>query len=110
MRGFGLIMIVAAAACIVSVSSSCAEDYPPDVRAKLELCFQPKDAAALSAAIEACTTLLSQSTWDTEHRARIYMSRGNAYDVSGNATQAIADYGQAIALSPRVALFYYNRG
>jgi|GEM_PF-6863964 len=98
------------AASLFGTPSSLAETYPPDVQAKLEACLHVRDASQIASAISACTELLNQASWDADNRARIYMSRGNAFDGSGNATKAIADYDQAIALSPHVALFYYNRG
>jgi tetratricopeptide (TPR) repeat protein len=42
--------------------------------------------------------------------ARVYVERGNAYDDSGRSDLAIADYTAAIAMAPKYADGYANRG
>jgi len=109
MNKSALIWAIALVTIVTSGWSAQAGTYPPEVQAKLDLCFKPENASALPAAIDACTALLAKTTWDNPHRARIFGSRANAYDVLGKSPQAIADYDQAIALAPDEADAFYNR-
>lgn len=46
---------------------------------------------------------------DNEHLAELYCDRGDAYDMSGDLSEALKDYDEAIRRLPTRSRFYYER-
>jgi tetratricopeptide (TPR) repeat protein len=60
--------------------------------------------------VAGCTRIIDDQGEPAPVRARAYNNRANAYKDRGKADQAIADYGEALRLDPKLAIAYYNRG
>ncbi len=92
-----------AAACLLTVSASCAPAFsqtkPQDVCAKWET-TQP------ARLIEACTETIGLDA----RAAWAYLNRGIAYAATGKADEELADYSKAIELDPKLVNAWQNRG
>src|SRR5580700_1889733 len=62
------------------------------------------------AAISACTRAIGSNLYSHSDLALLYNNRGVEYANKGDVDRAIADYDQAIALDPKLAAAYNNRG
>jgi tetratricopeptide (TPR) repeat protein len=60
--------------------------------------------------IVACTQSIKSGKWKGNNQAINYGNRGRAYEAKGDYDRAIADYNQAISLSPKNYTFYNSRG
>jgi tetratricopeptide (TPR) repeat protein len=60
-------------------------------------------------AIARYTLAIDSKALDKESLAIAYNNRGNAYDDKGQSDKALADYDQAIRLSPAFSEAFYNR-
>ncbi len=67
---------------------------------------QSKDPAA---AIAGCSSIIGDAAETPQGRADAYVFRAAAYLAQGNADRAIADYGEALKLSPRDFAAYVGR-
>ncbi|HXW26459.1 MAG TPA: tetratricopeptide repeat protein [Xanthobacteraceae bacterium] len=62
-----------------------------------------------SRAIPACSRVIADQDESIQNRSGAYLLRAAAYLAQGNTTRAIADYGEAIKLTPRNATAYVRR-
>jgi tetratricopeptide (TPR) repeat protein len=67
---------------------------------------QSRDPAT---AIAACGTIVRDTTNTPQNRADAYVFRAGAYLKQGDTDRAIADYGEALKLTPRNATVYVRR-
>ena len=67
---------------------------------------QSKDPAT---AIPACSAIIPDETETPQSRADAYVFRAGAYLAQGNLDRAIADYGEALKLTPRNIVAYVSR-
>lgn len=67
---------------------------------------QSKDPAR---AIPACSAIIPDETETPQSRADAYVFRAGAYMAQGNADRAIADYSEALKLTPRNVVAYVSR-
>ena len=72
--------------------------------------LHPRRAVADGCAGTNCTAVIQSGLIVGHNLAIAYNNRGNAYKANGDLDRAIADYNQAIALDPKYALAYNNRG
>ena len=62
------------------------------------------------AAITSCTEAIDAEATESKTRAFAYYNRGNAHRMLGNHAEAIADFDDAIAITPDDARLFNNRG
>lgn len=67
---------------------------------------QSKDPAV---AVPACSTIIPDESETPQSRADAYVYRAGAYLQQGNLDRAIADYGEALKLTPRNIVAYVSR-
>jgi len=60
--------------------------------------------------IRACSEVIASPTFGPDDKTIAYRNRGNARADAGAATEAIADFGEAIKLRPNDAAHYAGRG
>jgi tetratricopeptide (TPR) repeat protein len=70
----------------------------------MQIC-QKEDAQSLAA----CQSIMDSETVSPKDRAEAFVNRGNILDNKGDHDRAIADYDEAIRLSPNFAVAYSAR-
>jgi len=100
-RGFSAVFALIAA--VLGLGSS-AQASPP-----AKYCDQYIDATT-DTKLAACTALIGSGEFSGQNLADIYLMRGRIYFFNRQDNKsALADYGQALKLSPRYAAVYYYR-
>src|ERR1700730_257404 len=61
-------------------------------------------------AISACNAVLATRKSTVADRKAAFVSRGVEYEAKGDLDHAIADYNEVIALDPKYAIAFYDRG
>ena len=71
-----------------------------------------EDGASTAQRIEACSAAIKagREKEKSETLAELFQTRGVAYRLSGDLDRAIADYGQALKLNPKLVTAFINRG
>lgn len=69
-----------------------------------------KETGSLPERIASCTIALNSAGLRPELRAPVLVQRGNAYDDNHQSGLALADYDEAIRLSPDYRFAWHNRG
>jgi lipoprotein NlpI len=90
---------VFALACLVFAAPAAADNWKD--------CTQ---TANRDLAIQGCSAILTRENETPGNRATAYNDRGIAHASKGEVDRAIADYGRALELNPKLAEAYYNRG
>ena len=79
-------------------------------RTVLAACLKPDAGAGSARVVQACTESLQRDMVSGAARSLVLASRAQALFGGGGLQQARADYSSAIALTPRDADLYYDRG
>jgi lipoprotein NlpI len=99
--------------CIAAAIAATLLAVPAAAQAVLErrLC-DGEDGASAAQRIEACSVAIKagKDKENSETLAEFFQRRGVAYRLSGDVDRAIADYGQAIKLNPKLVTAFINRG
>jgi tetratricopeptide (TPR) repeat protein len=100
-----MILRLSLAAIALTLASASAQVLTPDHHA----CGNAQGTVEPADQEKACSAVIARGG-DPENLAVAYANRGNAFLRRGDNDRAIADYGRAIRLDPRLVDAYRNRG
>lgn len=93
------------AGALLAVVAAC-DAGPVDVQAQIDAC---EIAVDIPERIAACTAVTRAEGASAEARARAFVNRGAARSNIGEQARAVADFGRALRLNPRLAVAYFER-
>ena len=92
--------------CLIAVASAHAQGLQRPWAA----CDNLSGEGGPASVVAGCTTVIDDGKSAPEGLSTAYRNRGAAYRALGDWTRSLADFGEAIRLTPRDAALFYSRG